>query len=115
MNQEYINAIDLALGSMFIMHVLHQMFVARHSLHRLRRICKSNQKVRMGYFRILCNSLFGPEEMSWSKITASTLLFISFFLLTIYGSFFGFVGAIATGFMGSVKTYYSIRSKYIHA
>ena len=112
MSQEYINAIDLVFGSMLITHILHQMLVAKHSVNRLKRLCRNNSKKRMGYFRILCNSLFGAEEMSWTKITASTLLFISFALLTMYGSFFGLVGVVSTGFMGSVKTYYSIKSKY---
>lgn len=112
MNQEYVNIIDFVLAIMLLSHVIHQMYSTKRAVQRLRRLSESTKGVRMGYFRLLCNSLFGAEAMGWTKITATTLLFISFGLLILHGSFFGLVGCLTVGFMGSVKAYYSVCYKH---
>lgn len=109
MTQEWINTIDLIMGTALLTHIIHQMIVSKRLLNRINRICKlSSRKKRMGYSRILCNALFGSERMSWNKITASTLLFTSFMILTLHEYFFGLVGMISVGVMGSIKIYYSL-------
>ena len=112
---EMINLIDLLLATMLVSHVFTAMMSSRRGLHRMTRLARLSGREHMGFFRILCNRVYGPEEMSLGKVCGIMIMAMSFFLLSLYGSLFGFFGLIITCTLGSVKVYYSMKSRLHNA
>lgn len=112
---EMINIIDLLLAAMLAYHVFAAMVSSRRGLHRMTRLARLSGKGHMGFFRILCNRVYGPEEMSLCKVGGIMIMAMSFLLLSLHGSLFGLFGLIITCTLGSVKVYYSMKSRLHNA
>lgn len=102
-----IEFLDTFLGSMLIMHIINSVVMSRRSHRMLKEHCGCS----MTTLNILCNRVFGTEQMSWVKMTTTTILIGAFLMLTIYGSFFGLIGFVVAGVVGITKIWYSIQSR----
>lgn len=110
---DFITILDVLLALMLVIHISNLSIGCKRRILKIQRFYgKRSNVVNMGYFRLLCNSLFGSEKMGWTKITASTLLIVSFVLLALHGSIFGLVGLVTVGVLGLVKIYHSLMTRY---
>ena len=108
---DVINIIDLLLATMLVFHIVESTISSRRRLNRMARLSKLNGKKQMGIFRILCNRLYGAEEISIGKIGGIMIMALSFLMLSLHGSLFGLIGLIISCTLGGVKVYYSIKSR----
>lgn len=108
---DIINIIDLLLASMLVYHVIAPMLSSRRDFRRMTRLAKLSGKGQIGFFRILCNRIYGPEEMSLGKTGVIVIMALSFLMLSLHGSLFGFIGLIISCTLGGVKVYYSMKSR----